>query len=62
MVALSGEVDAKARMLQYRVIEARRESDLGFNPEEGSSGADATCPYCGTVADDVRVKSEGRAG
>jgi putative DNA methylase len=45
----------------FEVVEAQKESDLGFDPEAFSKGGNATCPFCGTVADGPYVKTEGCA-
>jgi putative DNA methylase len=34
---------------------------LGFNPDTGSKAGNATCPFCGTVADSDYVKTQGCA-
>ena len=44
------------------MVESRTEMGLGFDPEAGSKGGNATCPFCGTVADSDYVKQEGNAG
>jgi putative DNA methylase len=62
MVALQPEVKAKAKTIRFRVVEARTEIGLGFDPAVGSTGGNATCPFCRTVADDKYVKAQGRAG
>jgi len=46
----------------FEVIETTNEKALGFDPSLGSKGANATCPFCGTVADNAYVKSEGQMG
>jgi putative DNA methylase len=53
MVAPSGEKKAR-----FEIVEARIEGDLGFDPEGFSKGGNATCPYCGTVADIDYIKAE----
>jgi len=47
---------------RFEVAEARTESGLGFDPEAFSKRGNATCPFCGTVADVDYVKKEGWAG
>jgi putative DNA methylase len=44
------------------VIESRTEKGLGFDPAGFSKAGNATCPFCGTVADSGYVKEEGKAG
>lgn len=56
VVAPKGEKRAR-----FEIVEARAESGLGFDPEAFSKGGNATCPFCGTVADTDYVKAEGCA-
>jgi putative DNA methylase len=46
---------------RFEVVESRTEKGLGFDPAGFSKGGNATCPFCGTVADSAYVKAEGRA-
>jgi putative DNA methylase len=46
---------------RFEVVEARSENGLGFDPAGFSKGGNATCPFCGTVADSHYVKAEGCA-
>ncbi len=62
MVALRTEVIRSSKTIRYHVVEARTEGGLGFDPEDGSTGGNATCPFCQSVADEEYVKTEGRAG
>lgn len=48
--------------VRFEIVEARSEKELGFDPEVGSKGGNATCPFCGTVSDSDYVKAEGCAG
>jgi len=48
--------------VRFEVVEATTEKGLGFDPSVGSKGGNATCPFCGTVADIDYVKDEGWAG
>jgi putative DNA methylase len=57
MVAPRGE-----KQVHFEVVESRTASGLGFDPEAFSKGGNATCPFCGTVADTDYVKQEGCAG
>lgn len=50
------------KQVRFEVVDARSEKALGFNPEVGSKGGNATCLFCGTVADIDYVKAEGCAG
>jgi putative DNA methylase len=50
------------RQVRFEVVEAKSEKGLGFDPEVGSTGGNATCPFCGTVADSGYVKAEGCEG
>jgi putative DNA methylase len=54
MIAASGK-----KRVQFQVVEAKTESALGFDPSMGSTAGNATCPFCGTVADSDHVKLEG---
>ncbi len=47
------------KSLAYNVIEAMTEKGLGFDPELGSEGGSAACPFCSAVADAGYVQSEG---
>jgi putative DNA methylase len=49
------------KKVQYRVVEATTEKDLGFDPAGGSRGGNVACPFCGTVVDSAYVKDEGQA-
>jgi len=57
MVAPTGQKRAR-----FEVVEAKTEGGLGFDPEAFSKAGNATCPFCGTVADSDYVKEEGCAG
>jgi putative DNA methylase len=57
VVAPKGE-----KRVRFAVVEAKSAAGLGFDPEAGSKGGNATCPFCGTVADSGYVKEEGYAG
>jgi putative DNA methylase len=50
------------KRVRFEVIESSSEKSLGFDPELGSAGGNATCPFCGTVADSEYVSREGCAG
>lgn len=57
MIAPKGETRTR-----FEVVESTSEKGLGFDPEAFSKGGNATCPFCGTVADSDYVKDEGSAG
>ena len=57
MIAPKGE-----KKVRFEVVESATEKGLGFDPTAFSKGGNATCPFCGTVADSDYVKSEGKAG
>ncbi len=56
MIAPKGE-----KIVRFEVVESRTEKGLGFDPAGFSKGGNATCPFCGTVADSDHVKDEGWA-
>lgn len=47
------------KKVRFEVVESKTEGDLGFDPSAFSKGGNATCPFCGTVADSDYVKAEG---
>lgn len=49
------------KRVRFEIVEARDESGLGFDPTAFSKEGNATCPFCGTVADADYVQSEGCA-
>lgn len=51
-----------AKHVTFTAVDAETESGLGFDPEEFSKGGNATCLFCGTVADNEYVKLQGSAG
>jgi putative DNA methylase len=61
-VALKMIAPKGTKRVRFEVVEATSERELGFNPADGSKGGNATCPFCGTVADCDYVKVEGQAG
>jgi putative DNA methylase len=61
-VALKVVVPREGKRVRFDVVEARTETGLGFDPSSGSKGGNATCPFCGTVANSDYVKQEGRTG
>jgi putative DNA methylase len=61
-VAMKMVPDHKEKRVRFEVVEATSENGLGFDPEAGSRGGNATCRFCGTVADSHYVKAEGCSG
>ena len=61
-VALKPTARKGEKKVRFEVVESPTEKGLGFDPEAGSKGGNATCPFCGTVADSDYVKAEGHAG
>lgn len=60
-VALKVIAPKGEKKVRFEVVEATTEKGLGFDPSVGSKGGNATCPFCGTVADSGYVKAEGCA-
>jgi putative DNA methylase len=60
-VALRMVVPKKEKRVRFEVVESPTEEGLGFDPAAFSKAGNATCPFCGTVADNKYVKAEGRA-
>ncbi|OGP57592.1 MAG: hypothetical protein A2V67_09200 [Deltaproteobacteria bacterium RBG_13_61_14] len=58
-VAMKMVPDKKHKHVRFEVVEAKTEKGLGFDPAAGSKGGNATCPFCGTVADTEYVMLEG---
>lgn len=61
-VALKVVAPRGTKEVSFEVVEAPSENGLGFDPSSFSKGGNATCPFCGTVADVDYVKAEGWAG
>jgi putative DNA methylase len=61
-VALRMIAPKGANQVRFEVVESSTEKGLGFDPAGFSKGGNATCPFCGTVADSEYVQSEGTAG
>ena len=57
-VALKIVAPKNEKKVRFEVAEATSEKGLGFDPSAGSKGGNATCPFCGTVADSDYVKAE----
>lgn len=60
-VALKMIAPPGAKEVHFEVVEVADEKDLGFDPAAFSKGGNASCPFCGTVADSAYVKAEGCA-
>jgi putative DNA methylase len=61
-VALKVAAPKGEKRTRFVVVESPTEKGLGIDPEAGSKGGNATCPFCSTVADGDYVKSEGLFG
>jgi putative DNA methylase len=61
-VALRMVLRKPEKRVAFQAVESQKEGQLGFDPNGFSSGGNATCPFCGTVADVDFVKAEGMAG
>jgi putative DNA methylase len=53
---------AKEKVARFSIVESTNLSGLGFDPWAFSAGGNATCPWCGTVADLDYVKEQGWSG
>jgi putative DNA methylase len=60
-VALKVVAPKGKKQVHFEVFEARSEKALGFDPEAGSKGGNATCPFCGTVADAGYIQEMGKS-
>lgn len=60
-VALDMVPRKDGKEVRFEVVESVTEKGLGFDPEAFSKRGNATCPFCGTVADSDYVKAEGIA-
>ncbi len=61
-VALNMIAPRGKKAVRFDVVESQQESSLGFDPSAFSKAGNATCPFCGTVADIEYVKNEGWNG
>jgi len=61
-VAMRMVADKGTKRVRFEVVEAATEKGIGFDPTGFSRGGNATCQFCGTVADVDYVKDEGWAG
>ncbi|MFM7437242.1 MAG: hypothetical protein ACKO2V_01350, partial [Snowella sp.] len=49
--------------VDFQVVEAATEKDLGFDPSSGSSRGNSTCHHCGTtIKSKPYIQEEGKAG
>ena len=60
-VALKIVAPKGKKQVRFEVVESASERGFGFDPAAGSKAGNATCPFCGTVADSDYVKAEGCA-
>ena len=58
-VALKMVAPRGKKQVRFEIVESNTANGLGFDPEAFSKGGNATCPFCGTVADSDYVKVEG---
>lgn len=58
-VALKVIPNQQTKQVEFEVVEATTEKDLGFDPAAGSSRGNSTCRHCGTTVDVNYVKKEG---
>lgn len=56
MIAPNGK-----KQVTFEVVAEKSAERMGFDPDVGSSGGNAACPFCGTVCDSDYVKKEGCA-
>jgi putative DNA methylase len=61
-VALKMIAPRHEKRVRFEVVESTRDGNFDFDPAGFSKGGNATCPFCGTVADSDYVKSEGWSG
>ena len=61
-VALKVIPNFQTMRVDFRVVEAATEKELGFDPSLGSSRGNSTCRHCGTTFKNDHVKTEGKAG
>jgi putative DNA methylase len=59
-VALKTLATKGEKAVRFEVVESATEKGLGFDPTAGSEGGNATCPFCGTVADAEYVQTVGK--
>jgi putative DNA methylase len=59
-VALKTVAPKGEKAVRFEVVESATERGLGFDPTAGSEGGNATCLFCGTVADAEYVQTVGK--
>jgi putative DNA methylase len=62
MLAIRERKRLESLRVRFEVVEAKTEKGLDFDPAGFSKAGNATCPFCGTVANNDYVKEEGKAG
>lgn len=65
MLARAAGLPAQAglsKQVRFEVVESDTEQGLGFDPAGFSKAGNATCPFCGSVADNAYVKQQGQGG
>ena len=60
-VALKVIPNQQTKKVEFEVVEATKEENLGFDPASGSSRGNSTCRHCGTNVNVKYVKQEGVA-
>jgi putative DNA methylase len=60
-IALKMAAPKGEKRVRFEVVESKTEKELGFDPAGFSKAGNATCPFCGTVADNDYAKEEGKA-
>ena len=60
-VALKIVAPKNKKQVRFEIVEPNSESDLGSDPSNLSKAGNATCSFCGTVADSDYVMAEGCA-
>jgi putative DNA methylase len=61
-VALKVIPNQQTKQVEFEVVEATTEKDLGFDPAAGSARGTSTCRHCGTTVKSDAVKEQGKAG
>jgi putative DNA methylase len=60
-VALKVIPNHETKQVEFEVVEAATEKELGFDPAAGSSRGNSTCRHCGTTVKGDYVKEQGKA-
>jgi putative DNA methylase len=58
-VALRPELDHETKVVRFCVVESKSESDLGFDPSEGSESSSTVCPFCKSAVEGAYVRAYG---